>query len=35
MTLLVHEGKKAEDLFAKDGTLPDPESTTTPSSRSC
>merc|ERR1719326_1660511 len=26
--LLVHEGKKAEDLFAKDGTLPDPESTT-------
>jgi adenosylhomocysteinase len=28
MTLLVHEGKKAEDLFAKDGTLPDPESTT-------
>jgi len=28
MTLLIHEGKKAEDLFLKDGTLPDPESTT-------
>ena len=27
MTLLVHEGKKAEDLFAKDGTVPDPTST--------
>merc|ERR1719163_1543399 len=27
MTLLIHEGKKAEDAFAKDGTLPDPEST--------
>jgi len=27
MTLLVHEGKKAEDAFAKDGTLPDPAST--------
>jgi len=27
MTLLIHEGKKAEDLFAKDGTLPDPSST--------
>jgi len=27
MTLLVHEGYKAEDAFAKDGTLPDPEST--------
>jgi len=27
MTLLIHEGKKAEDLFLKDGTLPDPEST--------
>lgn len=24
------EGKKAEELFAKDGTLPDPESTTNP-----
>ena len=28
MTMLVHEGKKAEDKFAADGTLPDPESTT-------
>jgi len=27
MTLLIHEGKKAEDVFAKDGTLPDPSST--------
>merc|ERR1711906_52642 len=27
MTLLIHEGKKAEDLFLKDGTVPDPEST--------
>jgi len=27
MTLLIHEGKKAEDLFLKDGTLPDPDST--------
>ena len=27
MTLLIHEGKKAEDAFAKDGTLPDPSST--------
>ncbi len=27
MTLLIHEGKKAEDQFAKDGTLPDPSST--------
>ena len=27
MTLLIHEGKKAEDLFLKDGTLPDPSST--------
>jgi len=27
MTLLVHEGVKAEALFAKDGTLPDLEST--------
>jgi len=27
MTLLIHEGKKAEDLFKKDGTLPDPNST--------
>ena len=26
-TLLIHEGYKAEQLFAKDGTLPDPEST--------
>mmetsp|Transcript_1304 Transcript_1304/g.1746 ORF Transcript_1304/g.1746 Transcript_1304/m.1746 type:complete len:483 (-) Transcript_1304:52-1500(-) len=27
MTLLIHEGKKAEDLFLKDGTLPDPTTT--------
>jgi adenosylhomocysteinase len=27
MTLLVHEGYKAEEAFAKDGTLPDPNST--------
>merc|ERR1719388_377543 len=27
-TMLIHEGKKAEAAFAKDGTLPDPESTT-------
>nr|XP_024403866.1 adenosylhomocysteinase-like [Physcomitrium patens] len=27
-TLLIHEGVKAEDVYAKDGTLPDPESTT-------
>merc|ERR1711871_1179554 len=27
MTLLIHEGVKAEDAFAKDGTLPDPSST--------
>nr|ADQ00183.1 S-adenosyl homocysteine hydrolase [Chlamydomonas sp. ICE-L] len=26
-TLLIHEGKKAEDLYEKDGTLPDPSST--------
>jgi len=29
-TLLIHEGVKAEAKFAKDGTLPDPESTTNP-----
>jgi adenosylhomocysteinase len=27
MTLLIHEGYKAEKAFEKDGTLPDPEST--------
>jgi len=27
MTLIIHEGKKAEDLFLKDGTVPDPSST--------
>jgi adenosylhomocysteinase len=27
-TLLIHEGKKAEDAFKKDGTKPDPSSTT-------
>lgn len=26
VTLLIHEGKKAEEAFAKDGTLPDPDS---------
>merc|ERR1712013_431822 len=26
-TLLIHKGKEYEDKFAKDGTLPDPEST--------
>jgi len=29
-TMLIHEGKKAEDLFAQEGALPDPESTTNP-----
>merc|ERR1719463_544256 len=28
--MLIHEGRKAEALFAKDGTLPDPDSTTNP-----
>eukprot|EP00244_Chara_vulgaris_P011035 TRINITY_DN52_c0_g1_i3.p1 TRINITY_DN52_c0_g1~~TRINITY_DN52_c0_g1_i3.p1 ORF type:complete len:487 (+),score=114.95 TRINITY_DN52_c0_g1_i3:157-1617(+) len=28
VTLLVHEGIKAEELYEKDGTLPDPSSTT-------
>jgi len=27
MTLLIHEGKKAEDLYEENGTLPDPNST--------
>jgi adenosylhomocysteinase len=27
ITLLIHEGYKAEEAYAKDGTLPDPEST--------
>lgn len=27
MTMLIHEGVKAEEAFEKDGTLPDPEST--------
>jgi len=27
MTLLIHEGKRAEDAFLKDGTLPDPTTT--------
>ena len=27
MTLLIHEGEKLEDLFLKDGTIPDPIST--------
>merc|ERR1711870_115034 len=29
-TLLMHKGKEYEEKFAKDGTLPDPESTTNP-----
>merc|ERR1712013_293503 len=29
-TLLMHKGKELEEKFAKDGTLPDPESTTNP-----
>merc|ERR1719463_825518 len=29
-TLLIHKGKELEAKFAKDGTLPDPESTTNP-----
>ena len=27
MTLLIHEGNKAEGLLLKDGTIPDPSST--------
>lgn len=27
VTLIIHEGKKAEDLFLSNGTLPDPDST--------
>ena len=27
MTLPIHEGKKAEDFFLKDGTIPDPRFT--------
>ena len=30
MTLLIHEGFKAENIFAKDGTKPDPASTDNP-----
>merc|ERR1712226_1772195 len=29
-TLLIHEGKKAEEAFEKDGTVPDPSSTDNP-----
>merc|ERR1711979_26534 len=29
-TLLIHKGKEFEEKFAKDGSLPDPESTTNP-----
>merc|ERR1739845_121480 len=29
-TLLIHKGKEYEAAFAKDGTLPDPETTTNP-----
>merc|ERR1712178_191318 len=29
-TLLIHKGKEYEEKFAKDGTLPDPKSTTNP-----
>ena len=27
MTILIHKGKKEEDSFLKDGTIPDPSST--------
>ena len=27
MNLIINEGKKAEDLFLKDGNIPDPRST--------
>ena len=27
-TMLIHEGRKAEEKYAKDGSLPDPASTT-------
>ena len=27
MTLLIHKGKKSEELFLKDGNIPDPNST--------
>ena len=27
MTLTIHKGKKSEDLFFKDGNIPDPRST--------
>merc|ERR1711982_77015 len=33
MTLLIHEGKKAEDLYLKDGTPPTLPRPTTPNSR--
>merc|ERR1712087_984408 len=29
-TMIIHKGKEFEEKFAKDGTLPDPESTTNP-----
>merc|ERR1719265_146349 len=29
-TLLIHKGKECEEAFAKDGTLPDPDSTSNP-----
>merc|ERR1712151_442485 len=29
-TMLIHKGKEYEEKFAKDGSLPDPESTTNP-----
>merc|ERR1712019_162522 len=32
-TLLIHKGKELEEKFAKDGSLPDPESTTNPEFR--
>jgi adenosylhomocysteinase len=34
-TLLIHKGKELEAAFAKDGTLPDPESTTNPELKLC
>merc|ERR1711981_59257 len=32
-TLLIHKGKEFEEKFAKDGSLPDPASTTNPESK--
>ena len=35
ITLIIHEGKNMEELFLKDGTIPDPISTKKLSSRLC